>query len=47
MKGAITEPWAKISNPPSNNMTNIIGKSQIFFLALSNLNSSDKNDMAH
>ncbi len=37
MKGATTDPSAKIINPPKIIETIIIGKSQYFFLALTKL----------
>ena len=40
MNGAITEPCARINNPPNTNMTMIIGKSHSFFLILRNVQNS-------
>jgi hypothetical protein len=40
MKGASTEPWAKINNKPINAITIMKGKSQSFLRLLKNIHSS-------
>ncbi len=45
MKGAITEPWASINNPPNKIIIKIIGDSQSFFRTLRNVQSSFKNSI--
>jgi hypothetical protein len=45
MKGATTEPWAKINIPPRKIITNTIGKSQSFLRLFRNNHISIKNDI--
>ena len=40
MNGAIAEPWDKTIKPPNITKTNIIGKSQYFFLTFINSQNS-------
>jgi hypothetical protein len=45
MKGATAEPCASISNPPSINITMIMGASHNFLRTLKNAHSSFKNSI--
>src|SRR5215813_6144255 len=43
MNGAMTEPWAKISNPPMNSIRSTRGRSHNFLRTFKNVHSSTRN----
>src|SRR5215813_3644275 len=43
MNGAMTEPWAKISNPPMNSIRSTRGRSHSFLRIFKNVHSSTRN----